>query len=246
MPKAVGELGDILRTQRTKLGISMAEVERQTRIRGKLLEAIEAGEYGRLPNPGYVRGYISSYARYLGLDPVPLIDMFQKETGRESVIHKIEVAGEAVPTSRGAHELPWKVAVAAALIIIVVALGLWLVFGSPAESNGTLPVPNGTSQDATSAAGTPATPGVVTAETLPFTLSVDVAKGSASAATVVVDGLEAYNGTLTGQTKEFQVTQSATVTAGTPKAVTVKRDGAEQPFPSGSPASITLKADKAE
>ena len=77
----MGQLGDTLRERRTALGISIAQAEEATRIRGKLLTALEAGDYARLPNPGYVRGYVSSYAKYLELDPVPLLAMYRAETG---------------------------------------------------------------------------------------------------------------------------------------------------------------------
>lgn len=243
----MGQLGDILREERTKLGISITEVERQTRIRGKLLEAIEAGDYKRLPNPGYVRGYVSSYARYLGLDPVPLVELFQKETGQETGMHKINIAEEAVVAPRGRqHALPWRVAVIAAVIVVVVAVALWFALRPDSGSDGTLPIPNTPSGETTSTSGAGSASGVVSAQTIPFTLTVSVAKGSASTVTVVVDGLQAYNGSLTGQTKEFQVTQSATVTAGTPKNVTVERDGTKQAFPDETPGTLTLDADKAE
>ena len=71
----MGQLGDTLRERRMSLGISLETAENDTKIRGRLLKALEDGEYARLPNPGYVRGYVSSYARYLELDPVPLLAM---------------------------------------------------------------------------------------------------------------------------------------------------------------------------
>ena len=59
----MGQLGDTLRDRRISLGISLETAENDTKIRARLLEALEAGEYDKLPNPGYVRGYVSSYSR---------------------------------------------------------------------------------------------------------------------------------------------------------------------------------------
>ena len=97
----MGQLGDTLRERRIALGITLEQAEEGTKIRGKLLEALEDGDYGRLPNPGYVRGYISSYARYLELDPVPLLAMYQAETGAGRY-HEIEpAAGRPRSSPRG-------------------------------------------------------------------------------------------------------------------------------------------------
>ena len=66
----MGQLGETLRDRRLALGITLETAEEDTKIRGRLLEALEQGDYARLPDPGYVRGYVSSYSRYLELDPI--------------------------------------------------------------------------------------------------------------------------------------------------------------------------------
>jgi cytoskeletal protein RodZ len=62
-------LGEILKAQRTSLGLSLEQAESATRVRGRLLEALENDDLERLPAPGYVKGYVWSYAKYLELDP---------------------------------------------------------------------------------------------------------------------------------------------------------------------------------
>ena len=44
-------------------------------------QALEDGDYDQLPNPAYVRGYITSYAHWLELDPAPLLTMYRAESG---------------------------------------------------------------------------------------------------------------------------------------------------------------------
>ena len=48
----MSQLGDTLRERRVALGITLEQAEEHTKIRGKLLAALENGDYGRLPEPG--------------------------------------------------------------------------------------------------------------------------------------------------------------------------------------------------
>ena len=70
------ELGHILREARETKGYTLAEVQEQTRISLRFLEALEAGEYDVLPTAVHVRGFLRNYARFLGLDPEPLLNRY--------------------------------------------------------------------------------------------------------------------------------------------------------------------------
>lgn len=72
----MGSLGDTLREARQHRGLSLGEVESATRIRKKYLEALETGDFEALPAPVYVKGFLRTYARYLGLDPLPLLALY--------------------------------------------------------------------------------------------------------------------------------------------------------------------------
>jgi cytoskeleton protein RodZ len=52
-------------------------VSRNTRVREHLLEAIEADRYDLLPSPTFVKGFLQSYAKYVGLDPNEIVLRFQ-------------------------------------------------------------------------------------------------------------------------------------------------------------------------
>ncbi len=67
--KATADLRRRLRDTRVLAGLSLSDVERDTRINRSYLEAIEDGRFGDIPAPIYARGFVRSYARYLGLDP---------------------------------------------------------------------------------------------------------------------------------------------------------------------------------
>jgi transcriptional regulator with XRE-family HTH domain len=62
-------LGEWLRERREELGISLEQVEEDTRIRVRYLQALEAGSLEALPDPVVGRGFLRNYATYLELDP---------------------------------------------------------------------------------------------------------------------------------------------------------------------------------
>jgi cytoskeletal protein RodZ len=61
-------LGAWLRAERLGRGFTYADVERDTHINRIYLEAIEEEHYDVLPAPVYTRGFVRSYARWLGID----------------------------------------------------------------------------------------------------------------------------------------------------------------------------------
>ncbi len=239
----MGKLGDTLRERRMALGLTLEQAQEATRIRAKILEHIEAGDYSRLPNPGYVRGYISSYARFLELDSVPLLNMYRAETGVGAEHPRrlnLPQSDEAVVPAGQQHAVPWRAALAVALAIAVLSLAIWGVTRIFAPKDvETLPEPSTITEPTTpTAPATEATQGATTQtptvapqnsgapEGQPFTLTVKVAERGASWFQITVDGKPAYEGVLAGgQEKEFEVTQSAKVRVGKPEVATVLRDG---------------------
>jgi cytoskeleton protein RodZ len=71
------ELGHILREARETKGLTLEEVQQQIRINARFLAALEEGEYERLPTPVHARGFLRNYARFLNLDPKPLVDRYE-------------------------------------------------------------------------------------------------------------------------------------------------------------------------
>lgn len=62
-------LGARFQAARTRLGLSLDEAERATRVRAKYLAAFEEGRFHELPPDVYTLGFIRRYAELLGLDP---------------------------------------------------------------------------------------------------------------------------------------------------------------------------------
>jgi cytoskeleton protein RodZ len=70
-------IGSALRDQRRRIGCTLADAAAETRVRESYLAALEQEEFAGLGGDVYVRGFLSSYARYLQLDPQPLIDAYR-------------------------------------------------------------------------------------------------------------------------------------------------------------------------
>ena len=77
----MSDLARRIREARDTLGVSIEDAERATKIRRRFIEAIEAGDFLRLPDGPPSRGFIRNYARYLGLDPDQSLTDFEAEVG---------------------------------------------------------------------------------------------------------------------------------------------------------------------
>lgn len=75
------KLGELLKTEREKKGLSLHEIGMSLKINPKILKAIEDGNPNDLPAKTFLRGFIKSYAQYLRLDVKEILDMFQAEYG---------------------------------------------------------------------------------------------------------------------------------------------------------------------
>jgi cytoskeletal protein RodZ len=62
-------LGDVMRGERATLGKSLLDVQRELKIKATYVAAIENCDVSAFETPGFVAGYVRSYARYLGMDP---------------------------------------------------------------------------------------------------------------------------------------------------------------------------------
>jgi cytoskeletal protein RodZ len=77
----VARLGDALRQQRERKGVTMQQAAEDTRIREKFLQAIESGDYQSLPGNVYTKGFLRNYAQYLNLDPGEMLALYTGERG---------------------------------------------------------------------------------------------------------------------------------------------------------------------
>ena len=76
---SVPGIGGELTRAREARGRTLEDAERDTRISQRYLQALEDERFDVIPAPVYARGFLRSYAQYLGLDPGPLLARFPRE-----------------------------------------------------------------------------------------------------------------------------------------------------------------------
>lgn len=72
-------VGKILKDARQEKLLSLEEVEKQTKIRKELLEALEADNYHKLPPLIFIQGFIKNYGKFLNLDINKLLAIFRRD-----------------------------------------------------------------------------------------------------------------------------------------------------------------------
>ncbi|MDP5215985.1 DUF4115 domain-containing protein [Ruegeria sp. 2205SS24-7] len=91
-------LGDTMRGERATLGKSLLDVQRELRIKANYIAAIENSDPSAFDTPGFIAGYVRSYARYLGMDPDETFASFCEESGFE-VAHGMSAQASVIKKS---------------------------------------------------------------------------------------------------------------------------------------------------
>ncbi len=128
-----------LRAIREAKGISLRDIFEQTRISAINLEAIESGDFGKLPAPVSARTFIKTYARIVGVDSAPILNRYAKyleirnapkvsaeadESGDEP---EKEIEGKEEPSpAAGVSKKRWPLALG--LLVVAGAIAAVLIF----------------------------------------------------------------------------------------------------------------------
>jgi hypothetical protein len=72
----VFEIGNSLREARERQGLGYPEIELATKIRAKYIRALEEEDFTSIPGDAYIRGFLRTYAEYLGLDDDVYVDEY--------------------------------------------------------------------------------------------------------------------------------------------------------------------------
>lgn len=92
-------VGYTLRQERERQNLTVEDIEQGTSIRALYIEAIEAGEYDKLPGAIYTKGFIKNYAKFLNLDA----DAAAKEFANDMAELKAEADAEAAKAAAAAQ-----------------------------------------------------------------------------------------------------------------------------------------------
>lgn len=117
-------IGAIIRKAREKKNVSVKIVAQHTKISSTNLEALEANDFSKLPNQAYVRGYVKSCSKLLGLNESHCLDVLQANYEAlekpKRVLQKIEEKKEQ--ESKENNQLIIKMLGVVAVVIIFVVL----------------------------------------------------------------------------------------------------------------------------
>lgn len=86
-------LGDAMRGERATMGKSLLDVQRELKIKASYIDAIENADLAAFESPGFIPGYVRSYARYLNMDPDKTFADFCAESGFKVAALKAEAFG---------------------------------------------------------------------------------------------------------------------------------------------------------
>ncbi len=89
------EIGDELRRAREARGLSLRDIQAETKIRLRYLEALEDGDFSVIPGEVYARGFLRSYAQQLGLNSEEIMDRYRQSTGAANQGCEVDVTRPA-------------------------------------------------------------------------------------------------------------------------------------------------------
>jgi cytoskeleton protein RodZ len=151
------EIGSNLRAARMRQELELSQAERDTRIRAKYLAALEDERFDVLPGPAYTKGFLRTYADYLGLDGQPFVDEYNTRFAVEEE--------EPTPPPQLRIRRRRRFAVAPWLLVVsVLAAGIavlaWQLSGKGGHNAG--PAPSTAQTRTTTPAALPAAPRTAT------------------------------------------------------------------------------------
>jgi cytoskeletal protein RodZ len=153
-------IGRALRSAREHRGKSLEEAGRETRVSTDYLEALEREEFQALGSDVYVRGFLRSYAKYLGLNHEKVVSAYERVYGRSkpapAPVEKAATVAQTEALVLTERKRPnWLLAGTAALVLLAAAGAIGLIGGRdavPEPAEVTVPPPVQVS-DATVAVG---------------------------------------------------------------------------------------------
>ena len=134
--------GAQLAAAREMSGLSIADVARQLKLSPWQVEALESGDYRRLPGAVFVRGFIRNYARVVKLDAAPLLANTDPGVPRAALGGSEIAASTDIPFPSG-REFKWQkyAIVAIAVLVPVVIFEFYLGDETPVADVGSRQVP---------------------------------------------------------------------------------------------------------
>jgi cytoskeleton protein RodZ len=217
-------IGEALRSAREAQGKSVEDAAAATRIRPSYLEALEQEHFEQLGGNVYAKGFLRSYARFLGVDPAPLLDAYRAQERPDAPL--FEHAPTAIRGARagGRRGQTW-LAVAIVCVSIILVASLWsLLRPSPDPTEAQPPFAPAPATTAVGSAGTSAPP--TTARPVPRGVTVTLRYRAPSWTRVTADGKALFEGTPgRDERRTFRAKRSIDLILGAPAVVSLTVNG---------------------
>ena len=133
------EVGGSLREARLKRGLTPADVQKAIRIRDRYLQALEEERWELLPGDAYVKGFLRTYADYLGLDGNLYVEEYNSRFARPDEPQLVPVRFARTGTRFGGLGFLRPLVLVGAVVAIVAAIAAWQLSGSSSPKHSAPP-----------------------------------------------------------------------------------------------------------
>jgi cytoskeletal protein RodZ len=238
----------MLKTAREEKGLALEQVEDAIHIRRHLLEALEQGDLKKFPSPVVTRGLIRNYAKYLDLNPIEALTLYDGNG-------LVPVKGQRL-TSNGIEFMSlsmaprplvsWDFIVGVILFLLVLGSFGYLTYSTVVQPRLTptstkTPGPGGLGEDAAFILPTPTPPPTHTPTPLPPTdtptpivysgVTVELVIRQPSWIQILVDDAKAFEGILQpGESRNWTGLRRVAIRAGNAGGVEVIVNGTNRGF----------------
>ncbi len=154
------QLGELLAAQRELKQMTVSEAASQLRLGVRQINALEANDFTKLPEPMITRGFIRNYARLLGVDAEPLIQAHRALSGVDQP-HSLNISSANISIANH-HVTPWFKIILSGLVALLVVLGLSYYAKHP-FNNAVQPAETSTKSSSLTENSNPESPGTVVA-----------------------------------------------------------------------------------
>ena len=133
------EIGGSLREARLKRGLTPADVQKAIRIRDRYLQALEDERWELLPGDAYVKGFLRTYADYLGLDGSLYVEEYNSRFSHPEEPQLVPQRFERRRTRVGGVGFLRPLVAVGVIVAIVAAVAAWQLSSSPSPKQSTPP-----------------------------------------------------------------------------------------------------------
>jgi cytoskeletal protein RodZ len=133
------EIGGSLREARLKRNLTPADVQKAIRIRDRYLQALEEERWELLPGDAYVKGFLRTYADYLGLDGNLYVEEYNSRFARPDEPQLVPERFARRGTRIGGVGFLRPLVAVAVIVAIVAAVAAWQLSRSPSPKRSTPP-----------------------------------------------------------------------------------------------------------